>query len=125
MKLKVGRDLMHEAAEVAAWSDAGFRLRMDFNESLSLATFVEFWESLGRLQKRVQLIEDPVMWNADSWRVLREIGVPVAVDRDAENRFREGDTAVIKPAASAWIPPRSATRRRSSNASSPPPANWA
>lgn len=105
VKLKLGRDFVHESALVEKWHDAGFRLRLDYNESLSLSTFLEYWETLGLIQKRVQLIEDPVIWDTENWRVLREIGVPVATDREVEKRFHSGDIAVIKPAVSDWLPP--------------------
>lgn len=105
VKLKFGRDIGPELEMMSSWSDAGFRLRLDCNETLSLSTFLEFWEDLGEMKKSVQLIEDPVKWDPESWRVLREIEVPVAVDRDAEERFHPGEIAVIKPATSNWLPP--------------------
>ncbi|MDF1825758.1 MAG: enolase C-terminal domain-like protein [Verrucomicrobiales bacterium] len=105
VKLKLGSDFIHEPALIANWHDAGFRLRLDYNETLSLTTFLEFWDSLGEVRRSIQLIEDPVIWNSDSWRVLREIGVPVATDREVESRFHPGEVAVIKPAVSDWLPP--------------------
>ena len=38
--------------------------------------------------------------------MLREAAVPLAVDRDVETRFESGDTAVVKPAVSSWLPPQ-------------------
>lgn len=108
VKLKLGRDFVHESVLVEKWHDAGFRLRLDYNESLSLSTFLEYWDSLGAMKKSVQLIEDPIIWNTENWRVLREIGVPVATDREVESRFHPGEIAVIKPALSDWLPPREA-----------------
>ncbi len=105
VKLKLGKEFVFDSELVETWHDAGFRLRLDYNEVLSLTTFLEFWDGLGGIRNSIQLIEDPVKWDPDSWRVLREIGVPVAVDREAEARFHAGEIAILKPAVSAWTPP--------------------
>lgn len=105
MKRKLGPDLMSEVKTLRLWHECGFRLRLDGNESLSLATFLEFWKALGNFRDAVELVEDPVPWHPESWRILHEAGVPVAVDREAEARHRPGDLAVLKPALSAWVPP--------------------
>jgi len=104
VKLKLGHDFVRDSEALAKWHGSGFRLRLDYNEVLSLSTFLEFWEELGTVRDAIQLVEDPVKWSPDSWRVLREVGVPAAVDREAESRFHPGDIAILKPAVSDWVP---------------------
>ncbi|MEM6915607.1 MAG: enolase C-terminal domain-like protein [Verrucomicrobiota bacterium] len=105
VKLKMGRDLVSELEMMERWHDVGFGLRLDGNESLSLSTFLEFWETLGSLREHVELVEDPVRWDPETWRILRETGVPVAFDREVESRWQSGSVAVIKPAVTQWLPP--------------------
>ncbi|HQW29609.1 MAG TPA: enolase C-terminal domain-like protein [Verrucomicrobiales bacterium] len=106
VKVKIGRDLAEEIRVAGEWGRAGFQLRFDANESLSSAMFREFWDSLGDLRDHVELVEDPIPWSPESWQLLRDAGVPLAVDREVEVRFQGRDYAVIKPALSNWIPPR-------------------
>ncbi|MEM1441614.1 MAG: enolase C-terminal domain-like protein [Verrucomicrobiota bacterium] len=108
VKLKIGRDLVDELEVMERWHDAGFALRLDGNESLSLSTFLEFWETLGGLREHVELVEDPVRWDPETWRILRETGISVAFDREVESRWQPGSVAVIKPATTQWLPPSEA-----------------
>jgi o-succinylbenzoate synthase len=105
VKLKIGLDPAAELRLAHEWAAAGFYLRLDANESLDEATFLSFWEAMGSLRDRVELVEDAIPWTEESWTRLRAAGVPLAVDRKAESRFRTGDVAVIKPALSSWVPP--------------------
>lgn len=105
VKLKIGRDPVSEGEEIQTWAEAGFVLRLDANESFDEATFLAFWEALGSLRERVELVEDAIPWEKKSWENLRRAGVPLAVDRESERRFRTGDIAVIKPARTGWLPP--------------------
>lgn len=104
VKLKIGRDPGGEIALARTWAAAGFFLRLDANESLAEEDFISFWNALGPLREQVELVEDSIPWAESSWQRLRAAGVPLAVDRDVEERFRVGDVAVVKPARSAWTP---------------------
>ncbi|MAS91913.1 MAG: hypothetical protein CMO55_01855 [Verrucomicrobiales bacterium] len=104
VKIKIGKNLVEEERIIAGWASEGFSIRLDCNDSLSVTAMVEFWYSIRFHWPRVELIEDPVPWNPEDWRVLREVGIPLAVDRDAENRFRPDFVAVLKPAVSDWLP---------------------
>jgi len=104
VKLKIGRDRRGELALAREWGEAGFQLRFDANESLGEESFLVFWAALGALREQVELVEDAIVWEERAWKRVREAGVPLAVDREAESRFEVGDVAVIKPANSAWTP---------------------
>jgi len=103
-KLKIGCDLESEIRTIHEWVGAGWKVRLDCNENLSLATFFELWKSVGSIRESIEFVEDPTDWSEESWRLLREAGVRIAVDRDVETRFCNGDIAVIKPARTSWIP---------------------
>lgn len=105
VKMKLGGDLAEETIEAIRWAAAGFRLRFDANENLSLKTFFEFWEGLRRIRTSVDFVEDPTPWGQENWRILHEAGVPLAVDRDVAERWKSGEIAVLKPATSEWTPP--------------------
>lgn len=102
VKFKIGPRLPPDLAD---WAQAGFRLRLDANESYDVAGFLTFWDSLGSMRERVEFVEDPVPWSEDVWEHLRRERVPIAADRDAAHRHRRGDWAVIKPASTDWRPP--------------------
>lgn len=102
VKFKIGPVLQ---PAMGAWFRIGFRLRLDANESFDEGAFLAYWSSLGSLRESVEFVEDPVPWGEDVWARLRAEGVPIAADREAENRHRPGDWAVIKPASGDWLPP--------------------
>lgn len=98
-KIKGSPDLPRVVALVDAWSAAGLRLRLDFNESLECGAFLGFWKNLGEERRgAIEAVEDPEAWSEEGWMALREAGVPVAVDRDHVDRLRTGDVLVYKPA---------------------------
>ncbi len=104
-KIKLGRDLDEERKSVARWVAAGMRVRLDFNESLSLSAFLEFWYGLGDLRDSIEYLEDPTEWVRGHWSTLKDAGIPIAVDREVEARFESEYVAVVKPALSGWVPP--------------------
>lgn len=108
VKFKLGPDFAETIARARDWVDVGFSLRFDANGSLTLQSCWAFWAALGPLREHVELIEDPIPWDPKAWLLLRQAGIPLAVDRNAETRFSMGDIAVIKPALSHWIPPEPA-----------------
>ena len=103
-KIKLGKDLSIEEQIVARWASEGFSIRLDCNDSLSVTTMVNFWYEIRYHWSRIELVEDPVPWSGEAWRILREVGIPLAVDRDARERFRPEYIAVLKPAVSNWLP---------------------
>jgi len=99
VKLKGGPDFSLLSRKIQEWSECGFRLRIDMNESVHLSAFLGFWRSLSKQAiAAVELVEDPVLWEKQSWETLRRAGVKIAVDRDGDGRWREGDVRVYKPA---------------------------
>ncbi len=97
-KLKCSTGLQPIAEQVARFAAAGLRLRLDFNESINFSGFVEFWNSLGDWQSSIEFVEDPIPWSESDWQQLRDLGVPLAADRDGEKRVHQEDILVWKPA---------------------------
>ncbi len=99
VKLKGGPDLSLLSRKIRKWGECGFQVRLDMNESVSLEAFLEFWNSLSEQSISViELVEDPVSWDEKSWQTLRAARVKIAVDREATDRWQEGDVRVYKPA---------------------------
>ncbi|MDF1738250.1 MAG: hypothetical protein P1U86_03740 [Verrucomicrobiales bacterium] len=98
-KIKGSPDLDAVRKTMRHWMDAGFRVNLDFNESLRPGGFLAFWNSLEDFeQEAILMVEDPEEWTEDGWTDLRESEIPVAVDRDLVARYRLGDIYVMKPA---------------------------
>ncbi len=80
------------------------KLRVDFNGCLAPGEFMKFLEFMEmRIFRHLDLIEDPVPYDAALWLKYREqFGVKLALDkgwRDATTGF---DAVVIKPARRDW-----------------------
>lgn len=89
-------------SEISRWREAGFRVRLDFNESLAAGTFLPFWKELSSAERAcIDFIEDPEEYSEAGWQRLRMADVPLAVDRDADERWVPGDIYVMKPARPA------------------------
>lgn len=99
VKIKVGLDKEACLTAVDQWREAGFRIRLDCNESLAVGEFSTYWSALGeKARSVVDFVEDPEQWTEDGWEILRRAGVPIAVDREQESRWRSGDVRICKPA---------------------------
>ncbi len=97
-KIKGSPDLGNVRKTMRSWIDAGFRLNLDFNESLQPGEFLAFWKTLDEAeQDAVLMVEDPEVWSEDGWADLRDAKVQIAVDRDLIGRYRLGDIYVMKP----------------------------
>lgn len=95
-----GNQLDFLKAEMLRWSDAGFRIRVDFNETgKSASELVEWWKSL-EIRDRIEFLEDPVLWNSKEWRLLKDANIPLAADRGLEipEKAAISDWWVVKPA---------------------------
>lgn len=109
VKLKVGPEVADGVGSVRKWVDDGFRVRLDANETFTVSEVRQFWQDLGSAREQVEWFEDPIPWNLETWATLREMGIPVAVDREAENRYSGNEIVIVKPALSSWIPAAPAT----------------
>lgn len=102
VKFKGTPDLDSLQARLERWRrDApGIRFRIDFNDTLSDSSLEEFWKELdGGTRSAIEFIEDPFPWNPDAWhRVREDLGIPLAADRELEDRAGEADWLVVKPA---------------------------
>lgn len=102
-KFKCGLSFNETRKAIGPWIEAGFRLRLDFNECFAEASFLPFWESLSEKERAaVEFVEDPERYSYNGWACLRTNGVPIAVDRDAAQRLGLDDVLVMKPARPDW-----------------------
>lgn len=75
------------------------RVRVDFNEALSPAELIDFWENLGEFRDRIEFIEDPVRFEASIWNGMSEaLRHVIAVDRAAGEVESGPAYRVVKPA---------------------------
>lgn len=99
VKIKGSSDLVELKKRVERWTLEGFRIRIDMNESVGLRDFLRFWEELDtKTVDSIELVEDPISWNAKTWEVLRNAGVKIAIDMSNEQEWNAKDIRVIKPA---------------------------
>jgi O-succinylbenzoate synthase len=110
-KIKMGKDLNAEKRhlrELASFLQGVFlangespRLRLDYNETLTLARFTEHFTGLEHLLPFLDFIEDPFPFAAAGWSEMSaRLGVCLAVDRAASEESAAGFDGVIvhKPA---------------------------
>ena len=109
VKLKGGPEIATTLERVRHWRAAApeLRIRLDFNDTLTPESFLEFWLALEDGDRAaIDFIEDPVPWNAVIWHQLREaLGAPLAADRDVMQRSTEADWLIVKPAVINAIQP--------------------
>lgn len=104
LKVKVGRDPVAEAESLSKLSPYFFeslKLRLDFNGVMDEAGFAKFVALLSDDVKRaVEFVEDPIPWAGSSWRRLSSLGLPLALDRVAENEWAEIEAESDAPRSS-------------------------
>ena len=114
IKLKCGMDVIEEATQLQRLTpllrSLKLKLRLDFNHSLNQADHLKsFLDSLGEGLERIDFIEDPFPFSAESWSSLqREYRVRLALDRLPSPQALGPDVAqaisvlIIKPATQDW-----------------------
>jgi len=98
-KIKGTRDSATTRSEMRRWIEAGFAVRLDYNECLKPGGFLEFWRQLSDEEiEAIDFVEDPEEYSEDGWSQLRAAGIKIGVDRDGGSRWQPGDVLVVKPA---------------------------
>ncbi|WP_413289991.1 enolase C-terminal domain-like protein [Bdellovibrio sp. HCB337] len=105
VKIKVGRDLKHEAEVISALGrDGAFKLRLDFNAVGTWQTYERFMSSIDKVAlTRVQYVEDPFPFDPQAWMEAKKFA-PIAVDNEISkvNLKKMGpkpfDVVILKPA---------------------------
>jgi O-succinylbenzoate synthase len=102
VKLKVGRNLEREIEGLhALFSNTSLKLRLDFNEALTLYPFLDFLEKIQKLKEQIDFIEDPIPFQPEEWAAIQNKGWTLACDRqvnEANNKPEAAAILIIKPA---------------------------
>lgn len=102
VKVKVGRDAEKEASFLNEISKAyaQLQLRLDANCAFDVAGYKAFASRLhDGARVALDFIEDPVDYDGELWATLRrEVGLPLALDRDVAVGSKGADAYVLKPA---------------------------
>lgn len=106
LKIKVGRDLIDEIKKLQElFLNTPLRLRLDFNESLTLTTFSHFLHQIANLQDRIDFIEDPFPFDSKEWESIQKEGWRLACDKQVERASQYPDSAsilIVKPAVNSF-----------------------
>jgi o-succinylbenzoate synthase len=79
-----------------------FKLRIDFNATLTSDGFIQFVNTLTRWNA-VEFVEDPCPYDAETWSRLRnQEGIPLALDRGVATNGV--DVLIVKPAIQELAP---------------------
>lgn len=108
LKIKVGRDFKKEMARLNDIARAGFKMRLDFNASVSWFEFQMFFAGLDDATlENIQYVEDPCVYDVKIWGEAQKI-VKIAMDNQfskyAMSRVSENsqgpafDVLILKPA---------------------------
>ena len=106
IKIKMGRELLRETMlleEIVETFQSAFKLRLDFNCSLSIEELEAWLPSMTKeLKSSIEFIEDPTPYIDGFWAALSEIyGISFALDHAADPLSCGAvgaDIVVIKPA---------------------------
>ncbi len=87
-----------------AFETGGAKLRIDFNGCLGIDAFERFCELMpARVKQALDLVEDPISYDAEAWRDLRSrFGVRLALDKGWQSATEGFDAVVIKPSRRDW-----------------------
>ncbi len=117
IKIKLGQDPAGEISRlqqvIPVVLDLNLRLRLDFNERLSVDSFLRFLDRVagpgGFLNGWLDIVEDPCSYRAEDWlRIHDRLPVRLALDRVAgiheDQEYPGVDVLVLKPAIQAPEP---------------------
>lgn len=106
VKLKMGRHLEQEIQSLhSLFFNSPLKLRLDFNEILSLTAFRDFLYRIQKLQDHIDFIEDPFPFHVREWTIFQKDGWSLASDRQAHLACHQPEAArvlIIKPALQAF-----------------------
>lgn len=107
VKLKVGLHLNQEIEGLhRLMSQSPMRLRLDFNEKLTMEEFHDWMRELQPFQIYIDFIEDPFPWDPILWQEIQELyGIQLACDRQCDEALKQRQGAAFhihKPAIADW-----------------------
>lgn len=102
VKLKVGRHFEREVESLhVLFLETSLKLRLDFNETLTLHSFRYFLQRMEKMKERIDFIEDPFPFHPQEWTAIQSEGWTLACDRQAHMASHQPEAAhilIIKPA---------------------------
>jgi O-succinylbenzoate synthase len=113
VKMKMGQDLIRETKALRELTSAGFKVRPDFNCSVSEAEFVDWLARLpSRIFDAIDFIEDPFFYNSQAWaKVQTDFGVSLAFDLCDASPVGGFSIEILKPARRAMSEKESGCQR--------------
>jgi hypothetical protein len=95
LKAKQSPDKIISSSALDKIAKYGFKIRLDFNNSMKMKPFMAWWNGLSEMNRRtIEFVEDPFLFNSEDWS---NFGEKVAWDFQ-QGKFIEGDwTLVYKP----------------------------
>lgn len=108
-KVKMGMELEKELVQLKRLLECSeVKVRIDFNERLTLPRYEWFLEQMGTNLNRVDFIEDPIPFEESIWMKLqKKYPVSLACDRKCDQAFDRAEVArviVIKPSIQKYSP---------------------
>ncbi|MBA3722390.1 MAG: hypothetical protein H0W88_08305 [Parachlamydiaceae bacterium] len=104
IKIKMGNSLSQEIGALLKLfpSNTSFKLRLDFNEKLSLNEFHAFIKAIDKLLPAIDFIEDPLPFDPMQWeKIQKSYSIDLACDRQCSSGMLWPESAavlVVKPA---------------------------
>lgn len=105
LKIKLGRDLKSEMAQLKVLEHTSWKLRFDFNGMLDESSYADFMAALSpAVREQIEYVEDPCAYDPAVWKRLHK-WAPLALDQHLNLALTHGkpacDVLILKPAKNA------------------------
>lgn len=101
VKFKAGINLENEINDIKKLIALKNTIRIDLNGALDESETINFWNKFSSLEKdSIEYLEDPCVYDVKIWSRLRELNIPLAIDRVSDFNtidFNSFDYVVFKP----------------------------
>ena len=85
LKIKMMENFRIQIPFLEKWADRNFKIRLDFNSSLTFENFLNFSNALSaNLKNQIDFVEDPFPYSLENWKAANE-QLPLACDFEQPN----------------------------------------